>query len=123
VGRNDFSVSGRRVVVVGAARSGIAAAELLVRRGARVTLTETRSTFEQAGRLRERGVELEVGGHRAATLEAADLIASPESRWSNGVRRRTGPGVEMIGELELAWRWVKGATGGDGDKGKVHDQR
>ena len=74
MGRSDFSVSGRHVVVVGAARSGIAAAELLVRRGARVTLTETRSTFEQAGRLRELGVELEVGGHRQSTLETADLI-------------------------------------------------
>ena len=94
MGKRDFSVSGRRVVVVGAARSGIAAAELLVRRGARVTLTETRSTFEQAGRLREQGVELEVGGHRAATLEAADLIvASPESRSSSRCSTAHGPGA------------------------------
>ena len=35
-----FSVAGKRVVVVGAARSGVAAAELLVRRGATVTLTD-----------------------------------------------------------------------------------
>jgi len=109
------------VVVVGAARSGIAAAELLVRRGARVTLTDTRSTFEQAGRLRERGVALEVGGHRAATLEAADLIvASPgvalEQQVFDGARAR---GVEMIGELELAWRWVKGPViAVTGTKGK-----
>ena len=39
---SQFSVDGSRVVVVGAARSGIAAAELLSRRGARVILTETR---------------------------------------------------------------------------------
>jgi UDP-N-acetylmuramoylalanine--D-glutamate ligase len=121
VDKRDFSVSGRRVVVVGAARSGIAAAELLARRGARVTLTETRSTFEQADRLRERGVELEVGGHRAATLEAADLIvASPgvvlEQKVFDGARAR---GVEMIGELELAWRWVKGPViAVTGTKGK-----
>lgn len=38
----DFSVTGSRVVVVGAARSGVAAAELLARRGARVTLSEAR---------------------------------------------------------------------------------
>src|SRR6476469_9388495 len=99
-----FSVDGRRVVVVGAARSGLAAAEVLVRRGARVTLTETRSTFEQADRLRQLGVDLEVGGHRASTLESADLIvASPgvalEQHVFDGARAR---GVEMIGELELA---------------------
>ena len=34
---NAFEVAGKRITVAGAARSGIAAAELLVRRGARVT--------------------------------------------------------------------------------------
>ena len=43
---HEFSVAGKRVVVVGAARSGIAAAELLVRRGARVTLSEMRESFD-----------------------------------------------------------------------------
>ena len=47
---NDFSVRGRRVVVVGAARSGIAAAELLHRRGARVVLTERREDFDRGHR-------------------------------------------------------------------------
>ena len=58
--------AGAGVVVVGAARSGIAAAELLVRRGARVTLTETRPSFDQAERLRGRGVasNSEVTGRR-----------------------------------------------------------
>jgi UDP-N-acetylmuramoylalanine--D-glutamate ligase len=119
--KDDFSVSGRRVVVVGAARSGIAAAELLVRRGARVTLTESRSTFDQADRLRGLGVDLELGGHRAPTLEAADLIvASPgvvlEQPVFDAARAR---GVETIGELELAWRWVKGPViAVTGTKGK-----
>ena len=36
----DFSVRGQRVLVVGAARSGVAAAHLLARRGALVTLTD-----------------------------------------------------------------------------------
>jgi len=38
-----FSVRGKRVTVVGAARSGVAAAELLVRRGASVTLTDAQA--------------------------------------------------------------------------------
>ena len=71
---NEFSVSGKRVVVVGAARSGIAAAELLARREAHVTLTETRPTFDAAGRLRDLGVALELGGHDELTLAGADLI-------------------------------------------------
>jgi UDP-N-acetylmuramoylalanine--D-glutamate ligase len=110
VGGPVLSIDGRHVVVVGAARSGIAAAELLVRRGGRVTLTDTRETFTGAERLSGMGVRLELGGHRAATLAAADLIvASPgvdlEQPVFDMARTR---GVEMIGELELAWRWVKG---------------
>jgi UDP-N-acetylmuramoylalanine--D-glutamate ligase len=105
-----FSVVGRRVVVVGAARSGVAAAELLQQRGARVLLTETRDTFDDAPRLRTLGVELELGGHRPGTLAEADLIvtspgvALEQPAFEEAQRR----GVEIVGELELAWRWVKG---------------
>ena len=73
-------------------------------------LTESRSTFDDAPRLREAGVELELGGHTAATLGTADLIVvSPgvptEQAVFDPARRR---GTEIIGELELASRWVKG---------------
>lgn len=107
---HEFSVSGRHVVVVGAARSGVAAAELLVRKGARVTLTEARPTFDAAGRLRDLGVTLELGGHDPGTLAAADLIVvSPgvqtDQPLFHAARAR---GVETIGELELASRWIAG---------------
>jgi UDP-N-acetylmuramoylalanine--D-glutamate ligase len=69
-----FSVSGQRVVVVGAARSGVAAAHLLVARGASVVLTDTRETIDPADELRRAGVVLELGGHRVETLKSADLI-------------------------------------------------
>jgi UDP-N-acetylmuramoylalanine--D-glutamate ligase len=107
---DEFSVAGKRVVVVGAARSGIAAAELLGARGARVTLTESRESFEGADRLRAAGVTLELGGHREQTFAGADLVVvSPgvpvEQPVFEGARAR---GAEIIGELELAWRWIKG---------------
>jgi UDP-N-acetylmuramoylalanine--D-glutamate ligase len=110
VGHPDFSVQGRRVVVVGAARSGIAAAELLARRGAHVMLTEIRPTIADADRLRAAGIEVELGGHRQATLEMADLVVvSPgvpvDGQLFDALRHR---GVEIIGELELAWRWIRG---------------
>jgi UDP-N-acetylmuramoylalanine--D-glutamate ligase len=107
---NAFSVAGRRVVVVGAARSGVAAARLLARRGAQVTLTESRTTFDEAPALRSLGVGLELGGHRPQTLSEADLIVtSPgvamEQPVFDAARAR---GVECIGELELASRWLRG---------------
>ena len=97
-------------MVVGAARSGIAAAELAVRQGARVTLTEARAGFDGEERLKAAGVALELGGHQPATLARADLIVvSPgvplDQRAFDAAITR---GIEIIGELEFAWRWIAG---------------
>ena len=105
-----FTVRGKRVTVVGAARSGVAAAELLVRRGATVTLTDLRDHISDADRLRDAGVALELGEHRESTLQGSDLIVM-----SPGVPSRQpaldlarAAGVPIIGELELASRWLRG---------------
>ena len=109
------------MVVVGAARSGIAAAELLQRRGARVLMTERREDFEQASALRRAGIELELGGHGPATFESADLVVTspgvpPEEPGLVAARAR---GVEVIGEVELASRWLRGRViAVTGTKGK-----
>jgi UDP-N-acetylmuramoylalanine--D-glutamate ligase len=86
-----------------------------------VTLTEARNGFEGEERLTAAGVALELGGHRSATLAGADLIvASPgvplEQPVFDDARRR---GVEIIGELEFAWRWITGrVVAVTGTKGK-----
>lgn len=105
-----FSVSGQRVLVVGAARSGLAAAELLAARGAAVTLTDRAATIPGEDRLRAIGVALDLGGHDAALFTGADLIVT-----SPGVPPELAPlaaaraaGVPVIGELELASRWLAG---------------
>jgi UDP-N-acetylmuramoylalanine--D-glutamate ligase len=108
----NFSVEGRRVVVVGAARSGMAAAQLLVKRGASVTLSDTRATLadDDRRRLGAAGVALELGGHTAGTFERAELIVMspgvpPEVPV---VTRARAAGVPVIGEVELAFRWLRG---------------
>ena len=116
-----FSVSGQRVVVVGAARSGVAAAHLLVTRGASVVLTDTRETIEPADELRRAGVVLELGGHRPETLAGADLIVlSPGvSPRQVDVAAARAAGVPVIGEVELASRWLAGRiVAVTGTKGK-----
>jgi UDP-N-acetylmuramoylalanine--D-glutamate ligase len=106
----SFDVAGKRVTVAGAARSGIAAAELLARRGARVTLSDVAAEIAYADRLREAGVVLEVGGHVAETFTAADLVVlspgvPPELPVLQAARDR---GIPVIAEIELAWRWLQG---------------
>jgi UDP-N-acetylmuramoylalanine--D-glutamate ligase len=105
-----FSVDGKRVTVAGAARSGIAAARLLAGRGARVTLSDVRASVPEAAPLRALGVLLELGGHEAETFAAADLVVlspgvPPEQPAVAAARAR---GVPVIGEVELASRWLLG---------------
>ena len=107
-----FAVDGRRVTVVGAARSGIAAAELLARRGARVTLSDAKRVLsgEDAARLAAAGVVLELGGHVAGTFNGAGLIVMSPGVPPDlpVVAAAKAAGVPVIGEVELAFRWLKG---------------
>ena len=108
-GDRAFSVAGKRVTVVGAARSGIAAAELLVRRGATVTLS-VRREIDDEDRLRDGRRRARAGATSPETLTRADLIVlSPGVPFRQPVieaARRAG--VPVIGELELAFRWLRG---------------
>jgi len=105
-----FDVSGQRVLVVGAARSGIAAARLLHSRGARVTLTDVKSDVPAAEALRGEGVTLELGGHDERRFAHAELIVTspgvPNDRPELACARKAG--VPVIGEIELASRWLRG---------------
>lgn len=110
--KEEFSVDGQRVAVIGAARSGVAAARLLARRGALVTLSDTRPSLPDADRaaLEADGVRLEVGGHIESTFTTADLVVmSPGVPPSVPVVvSARNKGVPAIGEIELAYRWLKG---------------
>jgi UDP-N-acetylmuramoylalanine--D-glutamate ligase len=105
-----FDVKGKRVTVAGAARSGLAAAELLARRGADVTLSESRTDVAEGERLRSLGVRLELGGHLPDTFARADLVVlspgvPPDQPAIQAARDR---GIPVIAEIELASRWLKG---------------
>jgi UDP-N-acetylmuramoylalanine--D-glutamate ligase len=117
----EFSVRGKQVTVVGAARSGVAAAQLLVRRGAAVTLSDLRGEIAEASELRATGVRLELGTNAPDTLMRSDLIVlSPGVPADQAaVAAARAAGVQVIGELELAWRWLRGRVVAiTGTKGK-----
>lgn len=102
-----MELKGRRVLVVGLARTGLATARFLVEQGAQVTVTESKpreAVAEAAAAVEPLGVSLEVGGHREATFAAAELIVM-----SPGVpldlpplRQARARGVQVVSEIELA---------------------
>jgi UDP-N-acetylmuramoylalanine--D-glutamate ligase len=117
----QVSVAGAHVVIVGAARSGVAAAELVARRGASVTLTERRPRIDEAERVRALGIRLALGGHDREAFDRADLIVlspgvSPRLPVIENARQA---GVPVISEIELASRWLRGRiVAVTGTKGK-----
>ena len=95
----------RQALVVGLARSGLAAAAALARRGVHVVAAD-RSADVDAGRLGDLGVELRLGTEEEALLEGVDLVVkSPgvpaESPLVAAARSR---GVPVWSEVELGFR-------------------
>jgi UDP-N-acetylmuramoylalanine--D-glutamate ligase len=119
-----LELAGKQVVVVGLARSGIAAAEFLVRRGARVVATDRRPAAELAAEavtLGQRGVSLQLGGHDVRTFTGADLVVvSPGVPWDlPELRAAREAGVAVMAELELGSRHIRGTVAAvTGTKGK-----
>src|SRR3989442_891555 len=91
-------------------RGATPAAELLVTRGAQVTLADEAATIGAADRLTRLGVRLDIGPHRADRFASADLVVlspgvPPDQPAVQAARRA---GVPVIGEVELASRWLSG---------------
>lgn len=110
------------MVVVGLARTGVAAAKLLAERGLRVTVTDRKSPEELASSIETlpRGVETALGSHPLELLREASLVVtSPGVAWdSPPLEAARRAGVEVISEIELVWRllatpWVA-VTGSNG---------
>ena len=117
-------MEGNVVVVIGLARSGIAAAEFLARRGATVVAADAKAESAlppEALGLRERGVRLELGEHREETFTgAAMVVVSPGVPWElPALAAARAKGVPVIAEIELAFRHLRGRVAAiTGTKGK-----
>ncbi len=105
----------RKALVVGLARTGAAAARFLAARGARVTVSEFKpepAVAADAAALRALGATVRCGGHDDADFLAADLIVlSPGVPLHlPALAQARGKGIEIISELELAWRFLRGTV-------------
>lgn len=108
----------RRVVVAGAGVSGRSAAEALLADGAEVTVTDAaEDRLAQLTSLAERGVTLAEG--LTEPPEGTDLVVTSPG-WRPDTPLLTAAaaaGIEVIGEIELAWRMDRRATGEPGAEG------
>jgi UDP-N-acetylmuramoylalanine--D-glutamate ligase len=108
-----MDVQGKRVLVVGLGKSGVASALFLQSRGARVTVSDTRTQqqlHKEIPTLLDLGIAIETGGHGERTFHDQDLIVvSPgvPTDVPQLVKART-LGLPVIGEIELASRFLRG---------------
>jgi UDP-N-acetylmuramoylalanine--D-glutamate ligase len=111
--RPGFDLNGKRVLVVGLARTGLVTALFSAAYGATVTATDDRSEAElgeTAKRLRDAGVVIELGGMRPESFLEQDLIVvSPgvpaKLAVLEAARKKEIP---VWSEIELAWRYLRG---------------
>ncbi len=104
-------LGGRPVTVVGLARSGVCAANLLVCLGAVVTVTDRKKSQELQAYLDKLNpaVRLALGSHPPELFERASLIiVSPGVPLGIApLKPASGKGIPVIGELELAYQVIK----------------
>ncbi|HKQ88430.1 MAG TPA: UDP-N-acetylmuramoyl-L-alanine--D-glutamate ligase [Candidatus Acidoferrales bacterium] len=108
-----FELRGKRILVVGLARTGVAAALFCSSRGARVTATDRKAEHELAETvvmLRAAGVALALGGHELANVCEQDfVVVSPGVPVNAPVLEEARKiGIPVWSEIELAWRFLRG---------------
>jgi UDP-N-acetylmuramoylalanine--D-glutamate ligase len=108
-----MELKNKRVLVVGLGKSGLSAAMFLRAQGARVTVSDMRSAValaQEIPALLEAGIMVESGGHGLLTFRRQDLIVvSPGVPMDTPeVKQVVAFGLTVIGELELASRYLQG---------------
>ncbi len=98
---------GKKALIIGLARTGVAAARLLARMGARATVTDMKKESELArftGELPE-NVKKIFGGHDGVTIGDYDLaVISPGVPWDASLPLSIrGAGIKLVSEIELAF--------------------
>jgi len=120
-----IELKGKRVLVIGLARTGVATALFCAARGAVVTATDLRSAdqlSEAAEKLRDAGVRLEFGGYAPNILQGQELVVPSPGVPADAalLQEARALGLKIWSEVELASRFLRGQVIGiTGSNGKT----
>ena len=108
-----MDLNNKRVLVVGLGKSGVASALFMKKRGAKVTVSDTKSGDELRNEipvLLDNGITVETGGHGDRTFRGQDLIVvSPGVPVdAPALVQARSLGEPVIGEVELAAQFLPG---------------
>lgn len=108
-----MDLPGKRVLVVGLGKSGVASALFLAERGAKVTVSDAKAEEqlrEEIPLLLDHGISVETGRHGERTFRDQQLIVvSPGVPFEvPQLVQARAIGIPVIGEIELAARFLKG---------------
>ncbi len=104
-----MDLTGKKVLIVGLGASGVAAARLCLAHGARVLATDKNPDPPAARGLESQGAVMRLGCHNISDFRGADMVVlSPgvDHRLPE-VRAAAESGAEVIGEMELAFRFLQ----------------
>jgi UDP-N-acetylmuramoylalanine--D-glutamate ligase len=107
-----MELNGKRVLVVGLGKSGVASALFLKAHGARVTVSDTKSGDElrnEIPALLDHGITVETGGHGERTFREQDLIVVSPGVPADAplLKQARSLGETVIGEIELASQFLR----------------
>src|SRR5215475_13618093 len=109
----SMELNGKRVLVVGLGKSGVASALFLKKRGAKVAVSDTKSGDELRNEipvLLDHGIDVETGGHGERTFRGQDLIVVSPGVPVDAPQlvQARSLGENVIGEIELAAQFLPG---------------
>jgi UDP-N-acetylmuramoylalanine--D-glutamate ligase len=104
-----------KVTVIGAARSGIAAAKLLKKKGADVLLSDINTAEiidpEIINELKEYGIRTEFGAHSDEVFDCKLMVVSPGVPQNAPViKKALEKAIEVVSEIEIGFWFCKGKT-------------
>ncbi len=116
------SLKDKKVAVIGAARSGIAAARLLKKYGAVPFVSDASTTLNETAEclLNEAGIPFETGGHSSKVFEVDIMVVSPGVPFDSPVQTQAREkNIPVFGELEVgSWLCQAPIIGVTGSNGK-----